>query len=566
MPKSNTDLTKELQYVNGKGYETSTPSEGINSFRLKLAGSRHIEHFSNYAIANHMANPSATSIYSPIKQFVGYTGIERNTFNGKNISSQTGGYSVTNPSGVTYHYALPVYTYDSYQYMLFDNSKIGLPGTKPYTKEIENKHPYAYTWLLTAITGPDFVDKNNDGLADEGDLGYWVNFNYGKWTDGYKYRSPHTGMDKDIMGTQQYTKGKKQIYYLDAIETRSHTALFVKEARHDSQAISQVLDEGFDALWSLKTLRLSNITLLENSSLKEVLTTNNISSLAELKARDSYTNPYFPSGIESDVLKGSDMLSEIYTNSIKTINFNTDYHLMNDAASIDKGVPNSIAGAYDSDGNFDLNAIHGKLSLTSISFNGKGRASGTIPPINFEYAKNPVYKQDARDMWNMYKSDFNANLNITNPNLARLPSRESAQHVDAWSLTKITNSLGTEIEVEYESDDYSDAVLYSGHPLFMESIRTTDKGNPNAPMIFNVRNHNNRVTSEIFNVGDQLELVVGYMQTTKILYPTPIYRQLAQPAQRYNVIVSQTNSQGNDIEIICPDLKKLLIMNTIIHT
>ena len=39
-------------------------------------------------------------------------------------------------------------------------------------------------WELTEIHGPDYVDANNNGKADDGDRGNWVRFNYYDYTNG----------------------------------------------------------------------------------------------------------------------------------------------------------------------------------------------------------------------------------------------------------------------------------------------------------------------------------------------------------------------------------------------
>jgi hypothetical protein len=90
---------------------------------------------------------------------------------------------ITNESGVTYHYGLPVYNHNEYTRL-----KLKKPAKGAATiTETRNDEPYAYTWLLTAITGPDYVDRSADGSAngilDDEDFGYWVKFDYGKWSD-----------------------------------------------------------------------------------------------------------------------------------------------------------------------------------------------------------------------------------------------------------------------------------------------------------------------------------------------------------------------------------------------
>ena len=87
--------------------------------------------------------------------------------------------------------------------------------------------------MLTAITGPDFVDRGGvagaaNGLVDENDWGYWVAFDYGRWVENSNWRLPAAGTMRDINGSvKRYSFGKKELYYLDAIKTRTHTALFV---------------------------------------------------------------------------------------------------------------------------------------------------------------------------------------------------------------------------------------------------------------------------------------------------------------------------------------------------
>lgn len=146
-----------------------------------------------------------------------------------------GGFRVTALDGKVYHYSLPVYNFELY-YRNFHEE----------TNEDDNfflnskEEQFATHWLLTAITGPDFVDSNSNGELDQNDYGYWVEFEYGKWTDGYIWKGA-TG-DYDVVtgsggspDTYEYYRGRKQIYYLDAIKTRTHTAYFVKSSRKDSK-------------------------------------------------------------------------------------------------------------------------------------------------------------------------------------------------------------------------------------------------------------------------------------------------------------------------------------------
>ena len=70
-----------------------------------------------------------------------------------------GAFSITNESGVTYHFSLPAYTYQEYTYSQNKDVK-----DKISFNMMEQKDKYAYTWYLTGITGPDYVDR---GPSDE---------------------------------------------------------------------------------------------------------------------------------------------------------------------------------------------------------------------------------------------------------------------------------------------------------------------------------------------------------------------------------------------------------------
>ncbi|MCD9019643.1 hypothetical protein [Parachryseolinea silvisoli] len=161
------------------------------------------------------------------------TGYDRDAAANASKAKQIGGYTIINESGMKYHFALPAYSYDEYMY---SGKKTGVETFNDFHKD----EPYAYTWYLTAITGPDYVDRGPSGAADgvlnEYDWGYWVNFEYGKWSDSYAWRNPSEAMSDDVDGDfQNFSEGRKELYYLDAIKTKTHTALFFKDIRHDAK-------------------------------------------------------------------------------------------------------------------------------------------------------------------------------------------------------------------------------------------------------------------------------------------------------------------------------------------
>lgn len=380
---------------------TVTNSEGYNGADQHLAGSKHTEWFSNSDI-NDNNSPN----------FVNYPNISsqaRTSFQGYDISSQIGGFSITNESGVTYHYGLPVYTYNEKIISSIDSNN---DGTQDSWNRQFNETPYAYTWLLTAVTGPDFVDRDNNRFADESDWGYWVTFDYGKWVDDYQWRTPfgHNEFDFDLSGAKRYSYGKKQVYYLDAIKTRSHTALFIKDIRNDAKGVSSEMGgthpkveivpvdgDCFDNVITnlgKSTMKLNKIVLLSNENLEQVFSQSiNPNDLNELK---SSTNNYSwaitqnvscsTSDYILDIIHSGNLVldkydwQELETSNlkiIKTIELETNYSLCTETS-------NSLSNdEYYDDTPSIVNKL-GKLSLKAISYKGRNNVQ-TMPPLTFEY-------------------------------------------------------------------------------------------------------------------------------------------------------------------------------------
>ncbi|PQJ80298.1 hypothetical protein [Polaribacter porphyrae] len=152
-----------------------------------------------------------------------------------------GAYQITTMDGKTYHYSLPVCQFESFYKNYPSHKPNGDVNNSEDDNffEIQKTKPYATHWLLTAITGPDYYDKNGNGKVDEADYGYWVEFDYGKWSDGFIWKTPREEVvdeNDNTKKTTAYSWGRKQIYYLDAIKTRTHTALFVKDIKKDSKS------------------------------------------------------------------------------------------------------------------------------------------------------------------------------------------------------------------------------------------------------------------------------------------------------------------------------------------
>jgi hypothetical protein len=304
-----------------------------------------------------------------------------------------GGFCVTASSGITYHFALPTYDYD----LLTEIVDVNDDQKK---SAIKRNAAFANTWLLTTITGPDYIDRNADGLAGPEDWGYWVKFNYGKHLDGYDWRTPFNGGTPSASATT-YSSGKKQLIYLNSIETRSHVALFLKSNRDDGKSKT-----------GQQPLKLDEIVLLKRAHYNNLVTTYGVTDFSNQLSAMCLSATFT-----------SSLRTAVNSTALKRIVFTQDYQLC-------QQTPNSTG-----------DGVGGKLRLAKVSIFGKNNKK-TVPDYKFEYANNPNYSQDYWDGWGMYNST----------------GSHKASEIDAdgsaWSLTKITSPLGATITINYERDSY----------------------------------------------------------------------------------------------------------------
>jgi hypothetical protein len=442
--------------LNTSSIRTSPERRGFKN--NKLIQGRNIEWFSNSEIDN----ASQTGVFIDFLNQV-----SRTAFRSSLPQKGVGGYAVTRADGMTYYYALPVY--NIYQR---SHSQDASDGTKYNQSEISDD--FAYQWLLTGITGPDFVDRGEIGVIDAQDWGYYVTLDYGKFSSQYKWRSPYIGISSgssiysipsDDGNSRQFIEGTKETYYLDKISTRTHTAIFVKDVRNDGRGYyfpSDGISFGTSPLTTecpSSSLKLNEIILLKNEDFQTLTSLsksagNNNNTVAN---NDNLNNVY-------DVSDLNTTLSVINQKQLKKIVFNYSYQLC-------PGTPNSFASAttpprdvqtinIPNNNNhyyiYYIDPTHatGKLTLTGIDIKGPNDAS-LLPSYVFGYnGANPPYHPDHWDGWGMYASNGSFAYNGHN-----------CHGTDgiAWNLTDITTPLGGTISVTYERDSYSsvsgDAIL-----------------------------------------------------------------------------------------------------------
>src|SRR5690606_37768798 len=118
-------------------------NDGFDDGLNRLPGSKHIEWFTNVQIND---NERVDENGVPLQNAARYKGFINCKAMGftRLDDTQIGGIRITNESGVTYHYALPVYSYDEHQYSGRRDEE-----DRHFFNLYKKPSWYAYTWLLT---------------------------------------------------------------------------------------------------------------------------------------------------------------------------------------------------------------------------------------------------------------------------------------------------------------------------------------------------------------------------------------------------------------------------------
>lgn len=400
----------------------------------------------------------------------------RSAFRGSKPMRGIGAFAVTGANGVTYHYTLPVMN-------LRQMSRSGLLSDTTHHQYTYSDEDYAVTWLLTTITGPDFVDRNRNGCADANDWGDWVRFDYGRFSSSFEYRYPYQtnstdDLDNDFSLTnlrrETFMEGARESYYLNRIHTRTHSALFIKSLRLDGKGD---FDRGAFVPRASSSLRLDDIVLLRNADYEHLVSTGG----GGLGLGDYSLNTQTSSGSNvcaHDLVRASsDTFSKILDKDdldqtkkdfiaaaqLLHIHFNYSYALC-DGTKNSRELIGYADGINPPQGEVDIADTGGKLTLESISQYGPNEVK-LMPDYEFEYGPNPGYDRQKVDGWGMYTSTGGTYVGGVSHNQTTIPGRpnyygaigahEATADGDAWSLTKIITPTGAEIEVAYERDTYS---------------------------------------------------------------------------------------------------------------
>ncbi len=528
------DLVSQLGYPGGSSEPfigkhlngTAVSNQNYDLSTGRLASSNFVEYFTNQDINS--ANNSGFAS-GPLTTFIDFSSSHARS--SSNFPDDGIGYfRITASNGLTYHYALPVYESQScsfsaplnYNYSLptclsgslnpygTNNSSQGLPitGSNIWIK-YTNANRYAVKWLLTAVTGRDFVDINNNHMVDDGDDGYWISYDYQLWNSNQIQRSPYYGYDHQyspdeatehypiyypieplstgapyklsgVYGTASISKTEE--YYLKKIRSSSHTAIFVMDSRKDEKG-GDVADISVSTFKPAPSLLIKRIILFKNEQMDSIIGVNPPSFSQSNYSNNSLFD--FSQNINTSSTFFTEAWYQLYSNNwkyciLKNVEFDQDYSLCpkyhgnievkcNGADPLTS--PSSVQAAL-SVGNYSSS---GKLTLKRIltyDFQNIKLTPSTI----FDYQSNltngnPDFNPIKTDNWGYFKSD------ASNNGYSRYTTATSKDYTKAWSLNKITDPLGGITEVEYESNSYKKVIdIEKGTrgPVFIYRIQDVD--------------------------------------------------------------------------------------------
>lgn len=430
----------------------------------RLPQGKHIEWFTNQQINN-----------NGTQNFMKYPGLVRNTsttdYIQKYPADGIGGFSVTKEDGTTYHYALPVYTY-GYKSVMKE-------GSNTNTVTVNNLDKYATSWLLTGITGPDFVDRGTLGEIDDQDYGYWVKFDYGKFSKKYGWRTPYIGEQADIRNPniKSFEIGSKETYYLNSVTTRSHIALFIKDIRKDSRsyylknAAGTAVEDDYSTVSPSSSLALKEIALMSREDY-----TTYLSSLSTVNAGTENSTLALGSSYESfdnvidnyDVNRTATIRNNINQYAVSRVVFNQDYSLCPETVNSFES-PTSAPNIDATDMYTDKT---GKLTLKSVSMYGRNNVKA-MPDYVFDYY-NPSqkYRMNEWDAWGLCEPTNSVNTqNSTHYHISTDANKDLSK---SWSLKSVLSPIGTTTTFDYEKDSYSS--IAGKTQLYKPDIVSAEKG------------------------------------------------------------------------------------------
>lgn len=290
-------------------------------------------------------------------------------------------------------------TTESSQYYLPEN---GGPAGSP--KGSFWKTDYIAEWLLTEIRSADYEDSNGNGIADDGDAGDWIRFEYTEPTQtiqtvpnmsGGKYLStvPKHREWSSFSQTDQASSLMRELAYLTKIVTPAQELVFKTSQRYDvdhdyyAKPANKVgtyfyyedrqattgngTAADFDIKYPVETMRYDEIEVFSRLMDKMVYPSENLRT-GRIKLNYAAKGSPQELAVSDFLIRNNNDTPKMATNGKQL------------------GAP-SNSGFAIADYNNGADK-RGKTTLLSVDFFGAG-TKGTKTSYQFEYAYNPSYSE-----------------------------------------------------------------------------------------------------------------------------------------------------------------------------
>jgi YD repeat-containing protein len=432
------------------------------------------------------------------------------------------GFKIHDIDGKMYEFMKPVYNRFMYSYSKNDRDTFIETKTSMAT-------PYAVNWLITAIKGPDYVDRGNLDELDGDDWGYWVKFTYEAQENFQLWRSPYENFSEGThdTDTESFSTGLRDVIFLEEIETPTHIAKFVKSKSKNRNFPTQATAVKLSSLrfthngsyathyidgdWTHQLDSLTtNPTILHvnafystdwgyscgdedededgrgeyeyiSHSLKKSQISYTYEAATDRTKIIEHVTPNDATDQCGNPASMDDITAMFYVGNV----LNTNQQLAKQLDRIDLYEKNNLSVKIKSVGfEYDWSlcedtpnskaANGGKMALKKIQFYGEN-LSKAMPPYEFEYANgapagtglNPDYSTNKWDRWSVYKLEGSRHRHLAEQSTETVGGVAKKDYGAAWSLTQIKTPTGGSIEIEYESDDYYwvDEVIDFSHAL-----------------------------------------------------------------------------------------------------
>lgn len=340
---------------------------------------------------------------------------------------------------------------------------------------------YAYSYLLTSVLSPDYVDITGDGISDD-DLGNAVKFDYSRLYKDFKWRMPiastaksanyspgYLSYNKDDKAS--YTYGEKEIWYLTTIEGRTMHAKFIVSNRADALGVQN--EDGVIAN-KVPLKKLDKIQFFTKSEL--------------------INNPTKPV-------------------PLKTVHFEYDYTLC-------ENIPNFNANYKDAQ-----EEGTGKLTLKKVYFTYGKSDRGAINAYHFDYKGEGEsafnYDINSVNRWGLLQKNEDVNLpsNVDFPYASQNETYINAT-LGAWNLNQIELPSGGIMNIAYESDDYAYVQDKRAGQMFMIAGFTDEVGGNTEHLLYKEDNDviNKFLVIDNIEAASLEEAKLKYLEDVKQLY------------------------------------------------